>query len=79
MKDKNKAIIVKEYLKDKSIEDILEDCVKHKNMDWDDFQGLKSQITDHLKYIDDNPNEYFEPELTQDDIDHATKYGYNPT
>ena len=61
------------------INDIIDKYIDDKNMDWEDFQGLKSEITDHLKYIDDNPSEYFETELTQDDIDHATKYGYNPT
>ena len=61
------------------IKEIIDKYIDDKNMDWDDFQGLKSEIKDHLKYIDDNPSEYFEPGLTQDDIDHATKYGYNPT
>ena len=63
----------------KDIKDIIDKYIDNKKIDWDDFQSLKSEITEHLKYIDDNPIEYFEPKLTQDDIDHATKYGYNPT
>ena len=63
----------------KDIKDIIDKYIDDKNMDWEDFQDLKNQIKEHLEYIDKFPDEYFEPKLTQEDIDHATKYGYNPT
>ena len=65
--------------KDKTIEEIIDKYIIDKNLDWEDFQNLKSEIKEHLEYIDKYPNHYFEPELTQEDIDYATKYGYNPT
>ena len=70
---------IKKYLKDNPIEDIINDYVEHNNLDYEDIDGLSNQCEEHIKSIKDSPEEHFEtPPLTQEDIDHATKYGYNP-
>ncbi len=69
---------IKKYLKDNAIEDILDDYIEHNNLDYEDIDGLLDECEEQIKYIKDNPSEYFEDKLTQEDIDHATKYGYNP-
>ena len=66
------------YLKDNAIKDIIDDYIEKNNLDYKDMDGLLVECEEQIKYIKDNPSEYFEAELTQEDIDHATKYGYNP-
>ena len=68
----------KKYLKDNAIKDIIEDYIEKNNLDYDDIDGLLVECEEQIQYIKDNPSEYFEDTLTQGDIDHATKYGYNP-
>ena len=66
------------YLKDNAIKDIIDDYIEQNNLDYEDMSGLLVECEEQIKYIKNNPTEYFEPKLTQEDIDHATKYGYNP-
>ena len=70
--------ILKKYLKNKNIENILCDYVEHNNLEYEDIDGLLDECEEGLKSIKDNPDEHFEEKITQEDIDHATKYGYNP-
>ena len=69
----------KKYLKDHAIENIIDDYLECNNLDYEDLDGLLVECEEQTKYIKDNPIEYFKPKLTQEDVDHATKYGYNPT
>jgi hypothetical protein len=69
---------VKKYLKNKNIENILCDYVEHNNLEYEDIDGLLDECEEALKSIKDNPDQHFEEKITQEDIDHATKYGYNP-
>ena len=69
---------IKKYLKDNSITDILNDYVEYNNLDYEDIHGCLDECKETFKDMEDNPSDYFESKLTQEDIDHATKYGYNP-
>tara|TARA_R100000687_G_C6302656_1_gene96669 strand:+ start:56 stop:283 length:228 start_codon:yes stop_codon:yes gene_type:complete len=69
---------IKKYFEDKPLEDVINDYVEHNNLDYEDMEGLSNQCKEHIQSIKDNPDEYFEEKITQEDIDHATKYGYNP-
>jgi|TARA_B100000900_G_C20141376_1_gene538114 uncharacterized protein YggL (DUF469 family) len=66
------------YLKDNAIKDIIDHYIEQNNLDYEDMDGLLVECEEQIQYIKDNPEEYFESKLTQEDIDHATKYGYNP-
>ena len=73
----NKSI--KKYLKGNHIEDIIDDYIEQNNLTYDHMDGLLLECEEHINVIKDHPEEYFEePGLTQEDIDHAIKYGYNP-
>ena len=73
----NKSI--KKYLKGNYIEDIIDDYIEQNNLTYNDMDTLLLQCEEQINLIKDHPEEYFEePGLTQEDIDHATKYGYNP-
>ena len=69
---------INKYLKDNAIKDIIDHYIEQNNLDYEDIDGLLVECEEQIKYIKDNPEEYFNPKLTQEDIDHATKYGYNP-
>ena len=68
----------KKYLKDNAIKDIIDHYIKQNNLDYEDMDGLLVECEEQIQYIKDNPEEYFDPKITQEDIDHASKYGYNP-
>ena len=69
---------INKYLKDNAIKDILDHYIEQNNLDYEDIDGLLVECEEQIKYIKNNPEEYFNPKLIQEDIDHATKYGYNP-
>jgi len=70
---------INKYLKDNAIKDIIDNYIEQNNLEYEDMDGLLVECEEQIKYVKDNPEEYFDPKLTQEDIDHATKYGYNPT
>ena len=69
---------INKYLKDNTIKDIIDHYIEQNNLDYEDMDGLLVECEEQIKYVKENPSEYFDPKLTQEDIDHATKYGYNP-
>ena len=69
---------INKYLKDNAIKDIIDHYIEQNNLEYEDIDGLLVECEEQIKYVKENPGEYFDPKLTQEDIDHATKYGYNP-
>jgi|TARA_R110002012_G_scaffold289832_1_gene483165 hypothetical protein len=69
---------VKKYLKNKSIGDILVDYVEFNKLEYEDVDGLFDECEEQIKEIKEHPDQHFEEKITQDDIDHWSKYRINP-